>query len=170
MKDFLNTIEFPEFAKDNKLNASNVLMNNNQLIDKELVAGTILAIFYAKNENVLADNFIEAADDILDETLINGSKAAANIMNMNNIFYRGKHYLGKDYEKVAANLRMNIYTKHGIDKKYFEFMSLAVSFINGCEFCVKSHAALLKKEGMSEEQVHEALRIASIFNTIREKY
>tara|TARA_B100000700_G_scaffold69353_2_gene76919 strand:+ start:28997 stop:29509 length:513 start_codon:yes stop_codon:yes gene_type:complete len=170
MKNFLNTIEFPEFAKDNKLNASNILMNNNKLIDDELVAGTILAIFYSKNENVLASNFIESAGEILSDSLINGAKAAANIMNMNNIFYRGKHYLGKNYEKVAANLRMNIYTKHGIDKKYFEFMSLAVSFINGCEFCVKSHAMLLRKEGMNEEQIHEALRIAAIFNTIRESY
>ena len=170
MQNFNKTIDYPEFAKDNKLNLSGILMNNKQLIPNDMVAGTIIAILYSKKEEVLLNNFIDSIDFDIDESIINGAKAAANIMAMNNIFYRGKHYLGDDYEKIAANLRMNIYTKHGIDKKYFEFFSLAVSFIDGCEFCVKSHATLLEKEGMSKEQIHEALRIASIVNTIRENY
>lgn len=170
MQDFNKAIEFPEFAKDNKLNLSNLLMNNNNLIPNDMVAGTIISILYAKKEYNLLDKFIQSLNFELDEKIIEGAKAAANIMMMNNIFYRGKHYLGKDYEKVPANLRMNIYTKHGIDKKYFEFFSLAVSFINGCEYCVKSHAFLLEKEGMTKEQIHESLRIAAILNTIREFY
>tara|TARA_B100002019_G_scaffold242700_1_gene219083 strand:+ start:831 stop:1343 length:513 start_codon:yes stop_codon:yes gene_type:complete len=170
MQDFNKKLNFPEFAKDNKLNLSNLLMNNNQLIPNDMVAGTIISVLYSKEKYSLIEKFIESIDFDMDEKIINGAKAASNIMAMNNIFYRGKHYLGSDYEKVAASLRMNIYTKHGIDKKYFEFFSLAVSFINGCEFCVKSHSKLLEKEGMSKEQIHEALRIASIINTIREDY
>ena len=170
MKDFLKNIEFPEFAKDNKLNASNILMNNEILIEKDLVAATVIAILYTNNEKELVDMFVESAKEELTEELINGAKAAANIMKMNNIYYRGKHYLDSDYNEIGAKLRMNIYTKHGINKKYFEFISLAVSFITGCEFCVKSHSKLLEKEGMSKEQIHEALRIASIFNTIKLSY
>ena len=48
---------------------------------------------------------------------------------------------------------------------FFEFISLAVSFINGCEFCVKSHSQILEKSGMSKEQIHESLRIAAIINS-----
>lgn len=168
MKDFLQNIEFPEFSKDNKLNASNVLMNNEKIIPDDLVGATVLAILYTNNEKELLELFEKESD--LSEDLIYGAKAAANIMKMNNIYYRGKHFLGKEYEAQAARLRMVIYKKHGIDRKYFEFISLAVSFINGCEFCVKSHSALLEKEGMKKEQIHEALRIAAIFNTLKFKY
>lgn len=168
MKDFLKNIEFPEFAKDNKLNASSILMNNEKLIPDDLVGATVLAILYTNNEKELLDLFEKESG--LSEDLIYGAKAAANIMKMNNIYYRGKHFLGDDYSNQNAKLRMGIYTKHGIDKKYFEFISLAVSFINGCEFCVVSHSKLLEKEGMKKEQIHEALRIAGIFNTLRFKY
>jgi alkyl hydroperoxide reductase subunit D len=168
MKKFLKHIDFPDYVKDNKLNMSNVLMNNSKLIELDLVKATIVAILYTKKEDKLLSIFIEESE--ISEDLILGAKAAANIMSMNNIYYRGKHHIGEEYSYIPANLRMNIYTKHGIDKKYFEFISLSVSFINNCEFCIKSHSALLEKEGFSKEQVHEALRIAAIFNTVREKY
>lgn len=170
MKDFLKHIEFPEFAKDNKLNMSNLLMNNEKLIEKDLVAATIVAILYTNKEKELLKKFIESAEEELTEDLINGAKAASNIMKMNNIYYRGKHFIGNDYSNVAAKLRMNIYTKHKISKKHFEFISLAVSFINGCEFCVKSHSSLLENEGLSKEQIHESLRIAAIVNTLQLEY
>jgi alkyl hydroperoxide reductase subunit D len=169
MKDFTNELNFIEETKDNKLNLSNVLRNTGGLIPSDLVAATIVGILYAKDSPLL-ESFIDSAKEELTEELIKGAKAAGNIMNMNNIYYRGKHYLGDNYNNVQAGLRMGIYTKHGIDKKYFEFISLAVSFINGCEFCVASHASLLEKEGMSKEQIHEALRIAAIVNTLRKNY
>jgi len=168
MKNFLNNIEFPEFAKDNKLNISTLLMNNEKVVPDDLMAATIASVLYTNKEDKLLDLFLNEAN--LTEELIFAAKAAANIMKMNNIYYRGKHFLGNDYEDQQAKLRMGIYTKHGIDKKYFEFISLAVSFVNGCEFCVKSHSKLLEKEGMSKVQVHEALRIASIINTLRLNY
>lgn len=170
MKNFLEKIEFPEYVKDNKVNASNVLINNEKILNDEQVAGIILAIFYVKNEMKLVDLFEKEIKEIISEDMIFGSKAAANIMNMNNIYYRGKHYLGNDYKDQQAKLRMTIYAKHKISKIDFELISLAVSFINGCEYCVQSHAKMLENDGVSKEVIHESLRIASIFNTIREKY
>lgn len=169
MKEFLNKVSFEDFVKDSKINASNILANRDNLIPNDLVAATVLGVLYAKNSD-LVDDFIEAAKEYLDDDLISGAKAAANIMNMNNVYYRGKEILGKDFEHVNPGLRMNIYTNHGIKKEYFEFISLAVSFINNCEFCIQSHSNLLIKNGMTNEQIHEALRISAIFNTIRRAY
>jgi alkyl hydroperoxide reductase subunit D len=40
-------------------------------------------------------------------------------------------------------------------------MSLAVSAINGCETCVRSHEQVVVTGGLSEDQVHDAVRIAA---------
>ena len=40
-------------------------------------------------------------------------------------------------------------------------MSLAVSAVNGCEACVRAHEATVRAEGLTAEQVWEAVRIAS---------
>mgnify|MGYP000123758379 CR=1 FL=1 len=165
MKEFLNNFTFETYNKDVKLNLSSVLMNNANIIEKKLVAATIYGVLFAKN-HPMVDKFLEAASEHFDENLIEGVRGAATMMNMNNVYYRGKHILGNDYANVNAALRMQFYTNHKIEKKYFEFVSLAVSFVNNCEFCMKSHAQLLKKEGMTVEQIHESLRIASIINTL----
>lgn len=169
MKSFLEEFNFNDNVKDNKLNLSGLLSNTTALISDELVAMTILGVLYAK-DSPLYKKFESHVGGVLTEEQINGAKASANIMNMNNVFYRGKHFLGSDYANVSAGLRMNIYTKHGIDKMDFEFIALAVSFINNCEFCIKSHAKILEKHGMSKDKIHEALRIAAIVNTLREEY
>lgn len=165
MKEFLNNFKFETYNKDTKLNLSSVLMNNNNVIPTELVAATIYGVLFAKN-HPMADKFLEVAKEHFNEDLIEGVKGAANIMNMNNVYYRGKHILGENYSKMNPALRMQFYTNHKIEKKYFEFVSLAISFVNNCEFCIKSHAHLLEKEGMTKEQIHEALRIGAILNTL----
>lgn len=170
MKKIIETIDFPEYALDSKLNASNILMNMDKVLSDKTVAGIVIAVLYSKNELNLLDKFIDLNSDILDEDLIFAAKASATIMAMNNIYYRGKHFLGEGYKDQAAKLRMNVYQKHKVDKKDFELFSLAVSFINGCEFCVESHASLLEKDGVSKDMIHQSLRIAAIFNTIKEKY
>ena len=38
---------------------------------------------------------------------------------------------------------------------------LAVSAINGCEVCVRSHEQVITEGGVSEDQVHDAVRIAA---------
>ena len=165
MKEFLNNFTFEAYNKDTKLNMSSVLMNNSNVIPTDLVAATVYGILFAK-KHPLAETFLETASEHFTPELIEGVRGAATIMNMNNVYYRGKHILGDNYEKINPSLRMQFYMNHKIDKKYFEFVSLAVSFVNNCEFCVKSHAHLLEKEGMSKEQIHEALRIGAIVNTL----
>ena len=68
-------------------------------------------------------------------------------------------------KKIPPGLRMNAYGTHGgVEKKRFELFALAASIIGKCHFCVKSHYELLKQEGLSPEQLHEAGRIAAVVN------
>jgi alkyl hydroperoxide reductase subunit D len=165
MKDFINNFNFDVYNKDTKLNLSSLLMNNNKVIDSKLVAATIYGILFSKN-HPMSDKFLESASEYFNDDLIEGVRGAATIMNMNNVYYRGKHILGEDYSKINPALRMQFYMNHKIEKKYFEFVSLSVSFVNNCEFCIKSHSSLLEKEGMTKEQIHESLRIAAIINSL----
>lgn len=166
MRDFAKEINFKEYQKDNQINVSNVLGNASKIINDDLVAATALSILILNDKKELAEKLIQHSNGLLTEELVFGVNAAVNVMKMNNVYYRGKHLLGSEYAQLQPQLRMSIYTKHGIDEKYFEFIALAVSFVNNCEYCIKSHAHILKKKGMTVEQIHEALRIAAIFNTI----
>ena len=62
MKNFLKHIEFPDYAKDNKLNASNILMNNAKLIDEDLVKATVYAVLYTNKEFELLSIFEEESE------------------------------------------------------------------------------------------------------------
>jgi alkyl hydroperoxide reductase subunit D len=46
----------------------------------------------------------------------------------------------------------------------FELACLAVSAINGCESCVRAHEAAVLAGGLSEDHVHDAVRIAATVN------
>ena len=46
-------------------------------------------------------------------------------------------------------------------KADFELACLAVSAINGCEACVRAHEAAVLAAGLTEEHVHDAVRIAA---------
>jgi alkyl hydroperoxide reductase subunit D len=61
---------------------------------------------------------------------------------------------------------MNIMMKPVTGKAFFELMSLAVSAVNGCEMCVKSHEQSVLNLGDSEERVFDAIRLASIVVSI----
>ncbi len=51
-----------------------------------------------------------------------------------------------------------------LDAATREIIALAVSATNGCAYCVNSHTAALRKQGLSSEAVGEVLAIAGLFN------
>jgi lipoyl-dependent peroxiredoxin subunit D len=86
---------------------------------------------------------------------------------MNNIYYRFKHMVGRDeYNAVPARLRMQSIRSHGGDPVDFELVCLAVSSINGCEACVRSHEAVLREKGMKEDAIVASVRIASTLHSV----
>jgi len=52
--------------------------------------------------------------------------------------------------------------KPASNKPDFELFCLAVSAINGCEMCIRSHEAVVIEGGLTEDQVHDAVRIAAV--------
>lgn len=90
------------------------------------------------------------------------AQAAAALMGMNNVLYRFRHFLGgDDYPKRPARLRMNRIASPGGPKADFELACLAVSAINGCEVCVRSHEQTVRGAGLGAEHVWDAVRIAA---------
>lgn len=45
-----------------------------------------------------------------------------------------------------------------------KIIALAVSATNGCPYCINSHTAALKKQGLDEETVGEIMAIVGLFN------
>lgn len=95
------------------------------------------------------------------------SVACASLLSANNVFYRFRHFLNKEkYNEIPARIKMNIMARPVTGKEFFELVSLAVSAVNGCEMCVKSHEASLLELGSKEERIFEAVRLASVITSL----
>jgi alkyl hydroperoxide reductase subunit D len=53
-----------------------------------------------------------------------------------------------------------------LGKEFFELVSLAVSAVNGCEMCVKSHEQSVLQQGGTESRIWDAIRISSIVTSL----
>ncbi len=151
---------FPEAAKDIKLNLQTVLQGGS--LSPAQRWGTAVASAVASRNPRLRDAAVADARNEVEAAVIEDACAAAAIMAMNNVYYRFRHMIGKpSYGEKPARLRMNRLVKPATNKTDFELFSLAVSAINGCEACLRSHEAVVIEGGLSEEQVHDAVRIAA---------
>lgn len=154
----------PEYAKDQKLNLGS-LTRSTELNEQQLW-GTLVASAAATRNDTVFSEIAEEAKEHLSEEAFEAALGAATVMAMNNVAYRARHFLGDDYSQVKMGLRMNIIAKPGVDKVDFELWSLAVSTINGCENCVVAHANTVREEGLTKEQVWEAVKVASVVEAI----
>jgi lipoyl-dependent peroxiredoxin subunit D len=57
---------------------------------------------------------------------------------------------------------MNRLAKPATNKLDLELFCLALSVINGCETCLRAHEKVVLEGGLSEDQVHDAVRIAAV--------
>jgi alkyl hydroperoxide reductase subunit D len=143
-------------VKDLALNLSSVLGESALTEDQKW--GVALACAITSGNAQLRDAIAANAK----ENVADDARAAAALMAMNNVYYRFRHFAGKpSYAQKGARLRMQRIAKPATDKASFELMCLAVSAINGCEVCVKSHEAAVIESGLSEDAVHDAVRIAA---------
>ena len=153
----------PENARDTKLNLQSV-MQSVTLTAAQRWGVAVASAAAARNaellDAMLADARDEAGDSVIDDAL-----AAASLMAMNNIYYRFKHMVGKpSYEAKPARLRMQRIAKPATNKTDFELFCLAISAINGCEMCIRSHEAAVIEGGLTEDHVVDAVRIAAVVN------
>jgi lipoyl-dependent peroxiredoxin subunit D len=153
----------PEYAKDIKLNLG-ALAAETVLNEKQRAGTFIASALGARNAEVAGAIVAEFAPK-LDAKELAAAQAAAAVMGMNNVYYRFLHLVeNEEYGKLPARLRMNAIASHGIPKADFELWCLAVSAINGCGMCIESHEKVVRKDGMTAEQVQAAVRIAAVVN------
>src|SRR5882757_953772 len=151
------------FIKDLKINVGNVLNNSQYLNRKEAL---LLALAVAVNEkfSLLQDAFTGPAKSAgASDAEIAEIIACTSLMNTNNIFYRFRHFMQKDsYNNQPAGIKMSIMMNPVSGKEFFELVSLALSAVNGCEMCVRSHEESVLKHGSSEPRVFEAVKLAAV--------
>jgi alkyl hydroperoxide reductase subunit D len=150
----------PEAARDIKLNLQSVLASGGPLGDTQRW-GVAAAAAFAAGDRELAGAIVAVASEVAGARVVDDARAAAALMAMNNIYYRFRHIVGKaSYSQMPARLRMNRMAQ-AVNRVDFELFSLAVSAMSGCEACVRAHEQAVIANGLSEEQVHEAVRIAA---------
>lgn len=153
----------PDAARDIKLNLQSVLETSS--LNEAQRFGVAVACAIAARNPDLKKAVIEDAGAKVDAAVIDDGIAAAALMGMNNVYYRFRHMIGKpSYETKPARLRMQRIAKPATNKADFELFCLAVSAINGCEACVKSHEHVVIEGGLSEDNVHDAVRIAAVIH------
>ncbi len=155
--------QIPDYAKDIRLNLG-TLASETTLSDQQKW-GAFLATAFATGSLPVISSMQEEIKGKLSPEAITATRSAAAIMAMNNIYYRSTHLMtSAEYQKMPAKLRMNIIANPGIDKVDFELWSLGVSAINGCGMCLDAHERVVRKAGVSAEQVQTVLRIAAVIN------
>ena len=160
--DFLQAIKdrMPEYAKDIRLNLDSTIARSS--LTREDAIAVALAAAFATRSKPLIDAFKAAVPPAQGYAAL----AAAALMGMNNVWYP---YLemadDADLKTQRAELRMNAYAAHGgVAKAQFESYALAASIVGKCHFCVQSHYALLKQEGLTTQQLRDIGRIAAVVN------
>lgn len=156
-----------KYIKDLKINVSNVLNNIQYLNRKEAL---LLAFAVAVNERfeLLKESFsAQAREAGATEAELAEVIACTSLMNANNIFYRFRHFMKKDYySNTPAGIKMSIMMNPVLGKEFFELLSLVISSINGCEMCVTSHEQSILQHGGSESKIFEGVKLGAIIKSL----
>jgi alkyl hydroperoxide reductase subunit D len=160
--EFLSLIkdQIPDYAKDIRLNIDGVIARSS-LAPEDALGVALAAAFAAKSKPL-----VQIFKDNMPPAEANAALVAAALMGMNNVWYPFVEMANdEDLKTQRAELRMNAYaTSGGVEKKKFEAYALSASIVGKCHFCVGSHYATLKKEGLTTQQLRDIGRIAAVVN------
>jgi len=158
--------KIPDFAKDVKLNLSSLIMNSD--FDEKLVYGCAYASSLALDDDKISKVFEEECKIRFNDEFIESVKSTVVIMTLNNVWYKYRDAMQNSEMKMAPQrMRVNVMANHaGLDKILFESISLCVSTINGCTFCIKAHSDLLLENNKKKEYVLNLGRIPSVISAL----
>lgn len=154
--------EMPDYAKDIRLNLDTTIKRS---VLGEMAEYIALAAAFATGHHKL---WTWIHSEMADINEANAAITAASLMAMNNTWYPYVE-MSKDIalKNLPAQLRMNAISTHGgTTKDKFEAYSLAASIVGKCEFCVKAHYDILRKEGYNVEQLRDIGRISAVIVAI----
>lgn len=155
----------PDHSKDIKLNLDSVI-NRSPLDEVDTHACALAAAIMSGNGELAYE--IQMNSPLQGTPEREAAKTAASMMGMNNIWYPFVEMADDPQLKgLPPGLRMQAYANNGgVSKKKFEMYALAASVIGKCHFCVKSHYDLLKKEGMTVQELQHVGKIAATVHAI----
>lgn len=155
----------PEYARDLKVNLQTVLQS--ETLSAAQRWGVAVSSAAVSSNARLRDALIAEAHREVGSGVVEDALAAVAMMGMNNIFYRFRHLVSKpEYAQKPARLRMTRIAKPATNKLDFELFCLVVSAINGCEACVQSHEKVATEGGLSQDAIHDAIRIAATIHGV----
>jgi lipoyl-dependent peroxiredoxin subunit D len=150
------------YLKDLKVNVSNALLYPNLSRKESFLVALAVAANEKNNQLVASFSNLAANEGATDDELAE-VHACVSLMNVNNVFYRFRHFVGKEYyAQTPAGIKMNIMINPVLGKEFFELLSLAVSAVNGCEKCVNAHEQSVLSLGCTEARVYDAVRLAAV--------
>ncbi len=155
------------YIRDLKLNVSAVL-NSSNISRKDALLLALSVAVNEKHQTLISAFEQKARDEGASDAELAEVHACAGVMNVNNVFYRFRHYMdGVDYyENTPAGIRMSVMMNPVMGKELFELMSLVVSALNGCERCVASHENSVKQHGATEPRIYDAIRLAGVIKSL----
>jgi len=155
----------PDHARDLRMNLAAVLSESSLTAAQRW--GVAVASAAAARRRDLLDAIVADARAEVGDAVVEDGLAASALMAMNNVFYRFRHMVGKDaYGQIPARLRMNRLAKPATTRVDLELFCLAASAVHGCESCVKSHERVVVEGGLTEQNVHDAIRIAAVVHGV----
>lgn len=150
------------YLKDLKINVLNVLKSTN-LSKKEAALLAFATAVNEKNASLTSSFKLLSEENGASENEISEVVACVSLLNVNNVFYRFRHFVEKEYYNTTpAGIKMSIMMNPVLGKEFFELISLAISALNGCELCVKSHEESVLQHGSSQPRVYDAIRLAAV--------
>ncbi len=75
--------------------------------------------------------------------------------------------MGRNGDFLEAVLKVAETSGKGLDPKTKELIMIAVSAVNGCEYCLDAHRSIALKSGVTDEEISAAVEVAaaiSLFN------
>jgi alkyl hydroperoxide reductase subunit D len=152
----------PDPARDVKLTLGTVLASET-LTAAQAWGVALASAFYLREPRLRDAVLADAKAAGVDEAVFEDARAAASIMGMNTVYYRFRHMVGKEsYAHKPARLRMTWMARPKTSKGDYELMSMAVAALAGCEMCVRSHEGSILQSGLTEEHVHDTVRLAAV--------
>jgi lipoyl-dependent peroxiredoxin subunit D len=155
-----NEIQSSSITRDLKLNLERILGEGALSPEEGRLALLALATAVENDELVLRAR-TELAPDFSPDQIQEAAESAA-LLGMLNVYYRFRHMLENDEGYGPARLRMQSLVSPALGKERFEMLAFAVSIINGCEQCIRSHESVLKKAGVAIDKLHDLARLAAV--------
>lgn len=157
--------ETTTIARDLKLNLKRVLYEGS--LSPEEASLVLLAVATSAGSTALAAHAHDQLKNLgFTPDQVQEASESAALMAMLNTYYRFRHFVQKDDDYRVAGLRMTTLAKPHLGKVRFEMLALAVSVLNGCESCVRSHEQVLRDAGLSAEKIHDLARVASVVKAL----